>query len=298
MAAQSLRYRLAKPLLYTRRLLNALDGSKQEKGFRILLFHSIPDHQLPVFEDLMQHIMADHEIVCPGEVESILAGQTAAQHGRTRILVTFDDGFRSQVATAEKVLDRYAIKAIFFVCPGLMNIPVGRQDEAVAKYVFDGRLSEAVPAETKLMSWSATESLLASGHTIGSHTALHRRLSELAPEELDAEIVGSADLLEQRLGVPIRWFAYPFGDIESVSESSYGLIRKRYSYCCSGIRGFNADDTYPLGLLRDCLDPLGPVEYQDFVLLGGLDLLYRSRARKLQDMARRAKHGSRQWTSL
>ena len=285
---EPLRYRLAKPLLFSRRLLKGIDRVSADTAFRVLLFHDLPDNQLAAFESLIQHVMAAHEIVRPEETESILAGSPASRRGRMRILITFDDGFRSQARMAERVLDRCDIKAIFFLCPGLMNMPVPRQDEAVARYVFDGRIGRALPSEMNLMSWSEAESLLAAGHTIGSHTSLHRRLSDLGPQELEAEIVDSGGLLEQRLGKPVRWFAYPFGNIESVNEASYEVIRKRYSFCCSGLRGFNADDTHSLALLRDCLDPLGPLEYQDFVLLGGLDLLYRSRARKLQDMARQA----------
>ncbi len=54
---------------------------------------------------------------------------------------------------------------------------------------------------------------LAAGHEIGAHTLTHPALAELPPERARAEIFDSRKLLEDRFGVPVRHFCYPYGEL-------------------------------------------------------------------------------------
>jgi len=49
------------------------------------------------------------------------------------------------------------------------------------------------------------------GFVIGSHCMTHRRLTELSPEAMRAELVDSRRRLEVRAGYPILHLAYPYG---------------------------------------------------------------------------------------
>ncbi len=156
-------------------------------------------------------------------------------------------------------------------------------------HIFDGRVrSTDLLDEMALMSWSDLESLIASGHTIGSHTTHHLRLSKLSIYVLQREIIESAELLASRLGISTRWFAYPLGDLGSIDWESYGIIGTRYEFCCSGIRGMNSGRTHRLGLLREHLDLGTPFEYQKLVFEGGLDFWYKIQAKRLQSMINKA----------
>src|SRR6185436_13924958 len=97
-------------------------------------------------------------------------------------------------------------------------------------------LNQPIPKHRTFMSWEDLQSLLAAGHTIGSHTLSHQRLSMISNDERKKEIIDSGDVLEKRLGTKIRWFAYPFGDIGSIDAESYRIIRTRYDFCCTGLR--------------------------------------------------------------
>jgi peptidoglycan/xylan/chitin deacetylase (PgdA/CDA1 family) len=46
---------------------------------------------------------------------------------------------------------------------------------------------------------------------IGSHTINHRRISALSVEDATLEMAGSRNRLEERLGIPVRHFAFPYG---------------------------------------------------------------------------------------
>ena len=134
------------------------------------------------------------------------------------------------------------------------------------------------------MSWNSLNALAAEGHTIGSHTGSHRRLSALDDDARVEEIVESADDLESRIHRPIRWFAFPFGDVASIDASALEMIGRRYVYCCSGVAGSNDALTDPLSIFRANIDLDLAFSYQLFVLEGGMDLRYRQRAKQYRSM--------------
>jgi peptidoglycan/xylan/chitin deacetylase (PgdA/CDA1 family) len=131
------------------------------------------------------------------------------------------------------------------------------------------------------MSWDDCQLLVQSGHTIGAHSMSHRRLSSLDEAGRLREIVTPGQILEKRLGVSVKWFAYPFGDIDSIDARSLQIIGSRYSYCCSGLRGINLPQVGPLTLLREQLSVNMPFEYQQLILGGGLDFYYLKRVKRL-----------------
>ena len=278
--------RLARLWLNGCRLLKKIAGPHPSGAFRILIFHDMPTSHSASFDRLLRYVVDVHGVLTPDEAESRLERKgKQTRDNRVPYLLTFDDGFESHRNVAKEILDRYDVKAIFFVCPGLMDVPREDQREVIATHFFDGCVRSAdLPDGIALMSWSDLEDLVASGHTIGSHTAHHRRLSRLKTIEREYEILGSAGLLDSRLGISVRWFAYPFGDLGSIDRESFELIGMQYEFCCSGIRGVNSERTHPLGLLRQQLDLTSPFDYQRIVLEGDSDFFYAIRARRLQGL--------------
>jgi peptidoglycan/xylan/chitin deacetylase (PgdA/CDA1 family) len=68
-----------------------------------------------------------------------------------------------------------------------------------------------------LLTGSEVQELAAAGMTIGAHTMSHPILSQLPPELVRWEIIESKIQLESLLGSEIWAFAYPFGDLNSVT---------------------------------------------------------------------------------
>ena len=70
-------------------------------------------------------------------------------------------------------------------------------------------------------------------------TRRHRRLSEIAArDELADEIAGSKRELEDRLGLPCRYFAWPFGRASDIDARGLELIAESgYEASFSAIRG-------------------------------------------------------------
>lgn len=259
-------------------------GTKATPGaFRILTFHDVRASEYESFERLIDYLLEAHGIITPAEAELRLTGEMGVSNER-RIpcLLTFDDGFESNVRLARDILSKRRLTAIFFVCPELIDLPLEKHRGAILRYIYEGFVSEAhVPESAKFMSWEDARELVRLGHKVGSHTLTHSRLSSLNGEDQRREIVDSADRLEKMLGVPIEWFAFPFGDLPSIDANSVRVAQQRYRFCCSGLRGLNSNMTSPVELLREAVDLSSPVELQHLVVAGGMDFRHRAKVKKL-----------------
>jgi peptidoglycan/xylan/chitin deacetylase (PgdA/CDA1 family) len=60
---------------------------------------------------------------------------------------------------------------------------------------------------------------------IGGHTMSHPRLSALSNSEARSEIVGCRARLQERLRLPVRHFAFPFGRKKDCGERDFALAR-------------------------------------------------------------------------
>jgi peptidoglycan-N-acetylglucosamine deacetylase len=115
------------------------------------------------------------------------------QGKRAAISLTFDDGRGSQIDRGVPILDKYGVKATFYV-------------------LID-------PMKKRLDDW---KKVAAEGHEIGNHSLTHpcsgnfpfsrqKALEDYTLDQMRAELVQANDTIEQLLGVRPVSFAYPCG---------------------------------------------------------------------------------------
>lgn len=109
------------------------------------------------------------------------------------VVFTFDDGRLSQWEAVQE-MNKRGMKGVFFV--------MGSGTE-----LSDERLKE----------------IAAQGHEIGAHGMDHEDMKTVSGEDLYEEIVEARERLEKRLGVSIRFLAWPFG---SYNEEAVPLLEK------------------------------------------------------------------------
>ena len=112
------------------------------------------------------------------------------------------------------------------------------------------------------------------GHDIGNHTKSHRRLSDLQATDACDEIVLGAQEIEELIPCDLRCFAWPFGNIKSINQSSIELALQRHELLFSGIRGKNCFVSSSQILFRDAIDPCCPPTAVASILNGALDFKY------------------------
>jgi peptidoglycan/xylan/chitin deacetylase (PgdA/CDA1 family) len=111
------------------------------------------------------------------------------------IVVSFDDGYRSQERYAMPVL-----KALGW--PGVLNLEVKNLSIA-------GGISHA-----------EVRRLIAAGWEIDAHTLTHRDVTTLDAAALRHEIGGSRTALRREFGAPVNGFAYPAGRYDAAAEAA------------------------------------------------------------------------------
>jgi peptidoglycan/xylan/chitin deacetylase (PgdA/CDA1 family) len=122
-------------------------------------------------------------------------------------------------------------------------------------------LGVSAPAPCELATWPEAARLAEAGMEVGAHTLTHPFLSLLPPAGQRAEIAGSIETIERRLGVRPRGLAYPGGDHDDVTVEVAGSLG--LSHAVTTRRGDNGPATPRLRLSRRglsegaCLGPGG-----------------------------------------
>ena len=134
-----------------------------------------------------------------------------ADNSRNQVVITFDDGCRNVLENTLEPLRQNGFRAIQFIVVDLM----GKTNEWDVR---DGEVPEPLMSESEVRQW------LAAGHSIGSHSLRHLRLTRLSVRDAREEILTSKKKLEDMFGVSIQHFCYPYGDW---SPSVRDLVAKR-----------------------------------------------------------------------
>src|SRR5436190_8470974 len=136
------------------------------------------------------------------------------------VVVTFDDGYRSQYVAGFLVLQRYR-------WPGVIDLIAGPQGD------------DLPTADVRKM--------LHAGWELASHTVNHLDVTTLDPSQLATEIAGSKRMLEQRFGVKVTDFCYPAGHYDQAAIAE--LRRAGYRGATTELPGL-ADRQNPYTLAR------------------------------------------------
>ncbi|MFZ0225282.1 MAG: polysaccharide deacetylase family protein, partial [Candidatus Nitrosopolaris sp.] len=134
---------------------------------------------------------------------------TGAGNSNKAVMIGFDDGWKSQITYAKPILDKYGLKASFFV---------------VCNYANSGNI--------RRMNWQDIASLQQDGMDIESHTMDHKPLSMLSWNGLLYEIAGSKQCLANH-GINSSIFAYPFNQGSNI-PSVVDIVSKYYSFARTG----------------------------------------------------------------
>lgn len=117
------------------------------------------------------------------------------------VVITFDDGFANFGQVGIDTLKRHGFGATIFVISAYAG---GRNNWAPPP---DGL------GELEMMTWTDLARAAQAGIEIGAHTQSHADLARLSPDQVEDEIRGCKDTIEQRLDAPVRTFAYPYGSM-------------------------------------------------------------------------------------
>jgi peptidoglycan/xylan/chitin deacetylase (PgdA/CDA1 family) len=114
---------------------------------------------------------------------------------RKPVVLSFDDGYRSQFAKAMPVLRRAG-------WPGELNLQID------------------LPPSQGGLTAGEVRTMIAAGWEVDAHTITHPDLTTLDAAALQREVGGSRRIIEHRFGVPAHWFCYPAGRYDPTVEAA------------------------------------------------------------------------------
>jgi len=246
---------------------------------RAILFHDVPAEQRAAFRAQLEWLSRTWTFVSAEQFAGMISGSTPVIGDN--LLLTFDDGFRSNRIVAEEILNPMGIRALFFIISGFAELEnADQQRRFIAHNLYPPSSGAGVPgnlAGMGAMSHKDLRYLVDTGHTIGAHTATHARLSEVTDHgELEKEIIACANRLRDVLGVEIEHFAFGFGNLASFSPEALRVARTRFEYIYTGMRGDNTSDVPPWAIRRDALTPNDSLCLVGALTEGAADRRYRA----------------------
>jgi peptidoglycan/xylan/chitin deacetylase (PgdA/CDA1 family) len=152
-----------------------------------------------------------------------------------RVVLTFDDGFCSVLENALEPLAQHGFRALLFLVPNL----IGKCNEWDLR---EGEVPEPLMDNGQIRQW------LQAGHSIGSHTLTHARVTRLSVRDAREEIFVSKKKLEDTFGVAIEHFCYPYGDWNEAVRDL--VVEAGYRTACTTAFGVNTAATPPMALRR------------------------------------------------
>jgi peptidoglycan/xylan/chitin deacetylase (PgdA/CDA1 family) len=173
----------------------------------ILTYHSL-DGSRSVISTAPSLFQKQMEILAGSGIPVVPLDQVAHRPGS--VAITFDDGYRNLLEHAIPALKLHGFPATIFI----VSEYCGRRNNWPS-------LPRGRVPDLPLLSWNEL-SALPPLISLGAHTMTHPKLNLLSAEECERELRECQDTIQQRLGKPVRWLAYPYGTHSSQVRSLAG----------------------------------------------------------------------------
>jgi peptidoglycan/xylan/chitin deacetylase (PgdA/CDA1 family) len=163
-----------------------------------------------------------------------LAGRWSCGPVPSRVVVlTFDDAYTDFYSAALPVLREHGFRATLYVPTGYVggttrfNVSVGEENREV-------------------LSWQALADIAAEGIEVAAHSHSHPQLDRVPAAIVSDEVRRCRSLLEDKLGIAVDGFAYPFGFWNGAARQAVAAAGYRYACAVAELMTAPGDDVLTL----------------------------------------------------
>jgi peptidoglycan/xylan/chitin deacetylase (PgdA/CDA1 family) len=182
---------------------------------------------------------------------------------RRAVALTFDDGYRDNYAVAWPLLREHNFPSALFVATAAVGAaellpihadyylrhrdrnfpaPADTRDtpahrQFVANYCREHRIELPKQGGDLYLTWEQLAEMSAGGWEIGAHTVTHPWLSAWPAADQRREILESRQVLEHRLGRPVRAFAYPYGYPDALDAGTEQWVAAQFDHAWLSVPG-------------------------------------------------------------
>jgi len=217
----------------------------ENKKAVILCFHSVGDDKWrfsvnrKMFETQIKYLAKNKNVV---SLDDILSRKG---NDKNKVAITFDDGYKNWYTNVLPICQKYNITGTIFL--------LGDPNNADRS-----ELKNNLP----LLKKHEILGFLEAGWEIGSHTMTHSDLRNRSYDKLIEEITFSKKILEQNLGIDVKYLAYPRG---IYSNQVLDLVKKSGYKAAFTINGGYADLSQLFLINRVSLE--GKLSLSQFMIL-------------------------------
>ena len=242
-----------------RRLINRQDARAGRAPIILPVFHRIADDRANawttsslVFRQAIRWLKQHFDLISLEEAQRRMRAQATT---RPAVSVTFDDGYAINYDTAVQVLLDEGVPCTYFVTAG----PVLEH----SFFEHDLRMGNRFAANTV----HQLREMSAAGIEIGAHTRTHADLGQVMDQnKLVDELVIARSELEDALGQPVRYFAFPYGAQQNLTAAAFQLAKQvGYAGVCSNYGGYNFPGDDPFHLHRRGVDGAELIRLKNWV---------------------------------
>ncbi len=218
--------------LLTRAVMPSLAARDHGKT-RVLVFHHLDDAAL--FDRILQTLTRRYHLL---SFDDYLQGKKSLT--QINVIVAFDDGYRSWFEAGARLFAAHGVKPLLFVSSDFVGL-----DDVAAKRYCQERIKTW---QESSLTWDQLASLAKQGAEIGGHGRGHTNMLTARPEDRPPLIAQDRAALEEKLGLKVRCFSYPFGLYDSVIAQD--VKTAGYAYGFTSDSGFLEDSKGSLLLKR------------------------------------------------
>lgn len=247
-------------------------GPKNGTRVPILMYHSVsenlfgrshPYYQIntspEVFSQQMRCLHQAHYHTL--DLCQLMNGLESGADLSKAVVLTFDDGYQDFLTDAMPALRQCGFTATIFLATDRI------QNTSVRMEGVD------------YLTWREVRELQDQGISFGSHTVTHPDLRSLGPEQIEYELARSKEIIEDKLGIPVNSFAYPFSFPEEDTNFTRFLLdelqNQGFQNAVTTILGRAGRNSNPFFLPRLPVNNWDDQLFLQAKLEGGYDWLHR-----------------------
>lgn len=253
---------------------------------RAVNYHATVAASAENFEKQLAFYQRHYVSVTRADLDSLLSGQWA--HNKPGILLSFDDGLRSNYEVAAPLLEKYGFCGWFFVPVGLIHdfgVSVNEPEDKLLLHEanictqLEGYDSHDL---RRMMNWEEVKKLT-EHHVVGCHSISHVRLAKnLDQNRLEMEIIDAKRLMQENLNAEVDVFCWVGGEEWAYSGASAQLIRSA-GYKLSFMTNMQVatQHTNPLEIQRTNIEADWSLSTVRFYLSGIMDVAYAPKRKRV-----------------
>ncbi len=201
------------------------------------MYHDIDPKDFNLFESQMLNIKKDGwKFIDPKDLDKISRNNLKGKN----VILTFDDGFYSNILLERNILKKLKIKAIYFIPTNFILMKKKSQCIKFIKNRLKLKNYNNLSLKRINMNLGDIIELDKKKHAIGNHTKSHLDFSKITyTKKMKDEIIEIGNKKLEKMIKKRSFFSYPFGRIQDITSESLKIILNNYKFIFLGIRGNN-----------------------------------------------------------